>query len=475
MNKTEHRIQFRSHFIVGSGTQVPYGTRVPLVVTIQYERHDITKLDIKLIPLGDEKERNATMVSLQRPFHDRLWLHSDEPSNSSVEVFGIFGISGDGSRMSLEASGVNIGLTDAPQEHEMTWVVAVELTPSGILISPGIRNFNSTGDVKFEPITPGEIIVSTAAGELKAGAGYDHIESEEYGNKVIHAVQRASVTGRVIIPKGESLASFHKALVQEIESICTLLSFCYRQPVDFYEIRYVTDPNNTPRDKMQRATIRHRRQAHEKRIDREELIHYRNLIDGGLNQLLRNYKDSPHREKIARAISFLAASYKMDILEASYFLAYSALDLIASTSQVKDVQLIEPSKWERIQGLLGDYLDRIAEAEEITSVVGQLKEKLPTLRFQKASGDKRVIEACQRFGVKTDDLWRKDGFEVGLKSASGIRNRLFHAAGGGYMDDQFVNLVRIRVLVERLLLGILRWPDERTWVWKNQELARIRD
>lgn len=474
MNKTQQRIQYRSHYEVGTGTQVPSGTRVPLVVTIEYGRHDPTTLAIDLIPLGNEDERNAVLVFL-RYFHDEISLPSDEAGSPSVEVLGTFSMSGDGSRISLDASEVRIGITAEPQEQETIWVVVIELTPSGILISPGIRNFSYTGDVNFEPITPGEIIVSSTFGQWQVGTRYDHYESEEFGNKVTHSVQRASVTGSLTIPKGQSLASVNKLVVEEVEHICTMLSFCYRQPVDFYEIRYVTDPNTTPRDEMRRATIRRHRHSHEKRIDHEELIHYNNLIDGGLDQLLQNYKESKHRGKITRAISFLAASYKMDILEASYFLAYSALDLIASTNKVKDVALIDPSKWEKIQGLLSTYLDSIAEVEEITSVVEQLKEKLPALSLHRMSGDKRIIEACQRLGVKTDDLWRKDGFEAGLKSASGIRNRLFHAAGGGDMGDQFVNLIRIRALVERLILGTLDWTDERTWVWKNQDLARIRD
>jgi len=61
-----------------------------------------------------------------------------------------------------------------------------------------------------------------------------------------------------------------------------------------------------------------------------------------------------------------------------------------------------------------------------------------------------------------------------LKSATKIRNRLFHAADGTG-DDLYIQLIRVRALVERLLLGELEWPDERTWVWKNHELARIID
>lgn len=472
MNKTTRRIQFRSHFEVGTGTQIPSGTVVPLIATVEYERHDPTTLDIELLLLGDAKEQGAAIVSLQRPFHSELRLPSDEPGAPSVEVLGIHHISGGGARVSVGAFEVQVGIAEKPPEGETTWFVKAELTPSGILQVPGVRNLSFTGDISFEPIKPGTIEVSTGLGTLQVGQRYDHYDSEEYGNKVIHSVQRAAITGSLKIPGGKSLASLNRALNEEIEDICTILSFCYRQPVDFYEIWYVTDPDTTPRADMQEATLRRRMNSINKKLDNDELIHYNNLVGGGLDQLIQNYKKAGHKDEITRAISFLAASYKVEPVESAYFLAYSALDLIASTSSAGDINLLDASKWRRVQKLLRGYLDSIAEAEGITSVVGQLKEKLSALG--RVSGDKRVIEACRKLGVRTDDLWRQAGFEVGLKSATSVRNRLFHAAGGG-LDDIYVNLIRVRTLVERLLLGTLDWPDERTWVWKDQELARIRD
>jgi hypothetical protein len=451
---------------------MPAGTKVPLVVTIEYERYDPTTLSTELLVLGDDKERGATYVSLTRPFHFELRLLSDEPGAPSVALSGIHGMSRKGAEVSIDASEAQIGITEEPQEDELAWAVKAELTPSGILQAGGIRTYNPTGEVNVERLRPGEINVSTKLGELWVGERYAYYESEEHGNNVTHSVQRAAITGSIKILKGESLASIDKDLTEEIEDICALLSLCYRQPVDFYEIRYGTDPNTTSREKRQEATVRRRLHSISKWIRNDQLIHHSNLIDGGLNQLVSNYKKSVHKKEVTRAIHFLAASYEVESLESAYFLAYSALDLIASVTHAEDSYLLAPSKWRKVQKLLRSYIDSIAEEEEITAVAEQIKEKLPELR--RASGDRRVIGACHTLGVKTDDLWRKDGFEAGLKSATRIRNRLFHAAGGG-IDDSYGNLVRVRTLVERLLLGILEWPDERTWVWKDQELMRLPD
>jgi hypothetical protein len=118
----------------------------------------------------------------------------------------------------------------------LEWVVKAELTPSGILQAAGIGTLSHTGEVSVERINTGEVCVSTELGKLQVGDRYAYYSSEEYGNNVTHSVQRAAVTGSIKFPKGDSLASVNKALTEEIEDICTILSFCYRQPVEFYEI-----------------------------------------------------------------------------------------------------------------------------------------------------------------------------------------------------------------------------------------------
>src|SRR5437588_8474221 len=312
MNPTAKRFQFRSHFTVGTGTQIPVGTTVPLVATIEYERYDPTTLSVDLLLLGnDDKEHGAVYVSMTRPFHFELSLSSDEAGAPPAKLRGVHKISGGGSsHVSIVAREAQVGITETPQDEERDLIVKVELTPSGILQTPGIRQLNYTGEISIERIKPGTIEVVTKLGTLEVGERYDYYSSEEYGNKITHSVQRAAITGSLKIPKGESLASFNKILIGEVVDICNVLSLCYRQPVDFYEIWYVTDPNTTPDTDMQEATLRRRRNAIENKLDNDELIHRNNMLDGGLDQLVNKYKQSKHKDEITKAIRFLSPSYK---------------------------------------------------------------------------------------------------------------------------------------------------------------------
>jgi len=369
MNETERRIQFLSH--VDNSEGKPF----PLVSTIEYKRHDPTTLAIDVLLLGDDEERTAALRYLiLPPFYDSTWLTSDEPRIASVEVLGIHRVYHREFRVSFGASEIRIGLTDKPSEHDTTWFVKAELTPSGILQAVGIKRFSFTGDINFEPLESSKVEISTALGTLEASERYAHHEAEEYANKVTHSVQRASITGLLKIPAGENLAGVNESMIREVTDICTVLSFCYRQPVSFYEIEYIIDPNTTEQEQMHTATVRRRRASQEGKIDQDELIHRNNLVNGGLDELLRRYKSSPHTEEITRTIRFLAASYKIATLESSYFLAYSALDLITSAISGEGVYLLNTAKWRKIQKLLRAYIDSIADAEGLTPIVTQLKE-----------------------------------------------------------------------------------------------------
>jgi hypothetical protein len=75
--------------------------------------------------------------------------------------------------------------------------------------------------------------------------------------------------------------------------------------------------------------------------------------------------------------------------------------------------------------------------------------------------------------MKTDDLWPRQGFELGMKMATKMRNELFHSAICKDPQDLSDNLVRLRTLTERIILRALKWPDDKIWVWYDQNLRWI--
>src|SRR5437868_299439 len=112
MLETENRMQFLSHVDDGKGGAFP------MVSTFVYKLHDPTSLDIEVLLLGDEEVRKAALIYLTRPpYYDRIWLHSDEPRFSSMEVLGIHRVSNREYRVSYGASEVRIGLNHEASEN----------------------------------------------------------------------------------------------------------------------------------------------------------------------------------------------------------------------------------------------------------------------------------------------------------------------------------------------------------------------
>jgi len=464
MNRdTGYRLQFRGTL------QIDERDLCPIVATVEFDRHDPTSLEVQLRLIGTDNENQAASTYLRNFPYDDLSLKNEEDRTQSVQVLGINGYEIGGVSAIYVPDFVQIGISTDPLASDMSFHVKAELTPSGILVQPKINELFYTGDTRVSPIVQGKIEVSTGVGNLEVGQRYAHFNSEQHGNAITHSVERLSITSDISIPSAGDLSSTNELLVLEVQAICTVLSLCYRQPVQHYEIEYLcTLP--TRRDPLKRIA-RRRLPAVNRTIKHDELINYRNLINGGLQTLLRAFQNSERAEEISRVIDFLASSYKLVTLESSYFLAYSALDLVSAIDDPTSLYLLSSAKWKKLEKALRQNLNMIAEEQQLIYILDELKGKLPELR--RTSGDKRIVKACAALNVNTSDLWPNEGFEAGLKTATGMRNDLFHSALAENRHELFRHLVRVRTLVERMLLKILDWPDDQIWVWYDQNLRFV--
>lgn len=345
MNRdTGYRLQFRGTL------QIDERDLCPIVATIEFDRHDPTSLEVQLRLIGTDNENQAASTYLRNFPHDDLSLKNEEDRTQSVQVSGINGYEIGGVAAIYVPDFVQIGISTDPLSSDTSFHVKAELTPSGILVQPKINELFYTGDTRVSPIVQGKIEVSTGVGNLEVGQRYAHFNSEQHGNAITHSVERLSITSDISIPSAGDLSSTNELLVLEVQDICTVLSLCYRQPVQHYEIECLcTLP--TRRNPLKRIA-RRRLPAINKTIKHDELINYRNLINGGLQRLLRAFQNSERAEEISRVIDFLASSYKLVTLESSYFLAYSALDLVSAIDDPTSLYLLSSAKWKKLEKAL---------------------------------------------------------------------------------------------------------------------------
>lgn len=401
------------------------------ICTIEYDYCKLSHLKIEIFLIGDEIEQRKAGNYLLSLKTNNIWIHSEDKYAPPVEILGIYGVKTQGSSITIEACAIQIGLTKTRLTQDTRYRIKVELTPSGILRKTGIRELKYTGEINFHPIDDGVAQVDSSVGTLNIEEQFAHYESKEYGNKVIKTIEKAVVTTVINFSEEKDFFAFNEELKSALEDICIMLSLCYRQPVTYYEIEYYPDREQY-REPLPRLLYRRKYEVISDKIDQEELIHYRNLINGGIDKLTKTYRNFENKQGLSRAIRFLSESFLPTVsLESSYFFAYSALDSVVS-----------------------------ALSADSRYLVGSGKRKI---------GEK-ISKICQVSNIKIDDLWVKDGFETGVRLATKIRNDLFHSALCKDPQELSEHLIRLRVLIERMILKALNWPDDQIWIWHDQQL-----
>ncbi|PKV11006.1 hypothetical protein [Xanthomonas prunicola] len=146
--------------------------------------------------------------------------------------------------------------------------------------------------------------------------------------------------------------------------------------------------------------------------------------------------------------------------------------IVNAVCESEEVLLIGPASWKKVEKVLRASLKELSDAETISKKTAtHMQEKLPELR--RASLASRIGRVVEAYSIKTSDLWTSEGFAAGMKRASGFRNELFHAARTSDLDLMDVDLTRIRAFTERLLLAALAWPEDRRWVWRDDQIHLI--
>ena len=435
--------------------------------TIQYDQYDPSELTLDVHLVGSSKLQNHSR--LFRSNWNFFWLYGRSERLRTVEVLGITGASASGTdTIRPKASAVQIDISPSAETAARKYHFTAQLTPSGILVQPKGVEYHYTGEIKHEILQPGEVIVNADLGDVKAMEFYQTYERMEDHNRVRVVVQRAVLTGTVVLPAGESMSDVHEKVRSLLDDICDMLSLCYRTQVTYYELAYFElEPRVEPvvpspllRRKLKAATLE---------AGRDELINFRDLINGGLDTLYRAYRFHPHRAAIRRAIRFGVGSQNTVGLEQSYFLAYAALEAALGAASDEAMEFsIGASPFRRLCERLRDAVAQFALERGMPDLPDEINAKLPELRRRPTQ--RRIARLREKYDVKVDDLWPHLGFEAGFARATKGRNMLVHAAKLIEPQEVFGDQVRIAVLTERIILKLLGWPDEKVWVWHDQNV-----
>lgn len=437
--------------------------------SVRYDRHRPDTLDIAVHFVGDEVLRRENHSRLFRSEWNFFWLYGREDYPRTLEVLGITGATASGTTtIRPRAAAVQIDISPDVETLAKKYRYTAQLTPSGILTKFKSVEFKYTGEIKHEVLQPGEAIVKTEIGDVLATEHYQSHERVENENRVTVVVERAVLSGELSVEAGASLAVAHENLRKVLDDVCDLLSLCYRVPVSYYEISYFELEPRSDRT-VPSPLLRRKLKPANTGEWKDELINYRDLVDGGLDALYQSYRNHPEQDRIRRAIRFGAGSRDVVGLEQSYFLTYAALEaVLGAAADAAITDTMPSSPFRKLCSRLRDAVVQFAADRGFTDVVDDINEKLPELR--RRSTIRKMARVQTKLDLKVDDLWANLGFATGFLRATRGRNELVHAASIDNPRQLYRDCVRISLLTERLILKLLGWPDEKVWVWHDQLL-----
>lgn len=433
---------------------------------VRFIKRDPTSLDISLLWHGGTEEATRAYSNL-RPLIQRnhVWLYAMDPKQPSIEVIGITSWAFRGQIGTIEARAAEIGFSWTPDSVDNRYRVTVQLQPGAVVSRTQYSKVDKSGGLKTEYGTPGNITIQTSFGPMSVQQSYQHGTSSEFGDAVSRDILRATISGDLVVPAGTAMHDAHDRLRLELDQVCSVLALCFRQPVRYYEIQYVEIlAGRDGRESLYRARWSKSRAM----IRNEVLIHADRLVSRGLQRLVTAARAHSKAEAIFRAMEFIAASYEVSE-EVGFFMTFSAMETVLNAAASRKMsQPATTRTWKPIEGELARVME--ACARRLTIDLSSEIKRLPNLRG--VSFANRIADTCARLKPETKDLWpREIGFMEGMASAARLRNDLFH--GSKANDELYAELVRVRTFAERLVLKLLKWPDDRLWVWRDDVLGRI--
>jgi hypothetical protein len=409
-------------------------------------------------------------------------LIAQAPVEHPVRIWGIHGWRTDRSEIALNAFGVDIGCTDEPLPAGEDVSVIVQLNRGKVLRgkeSP-ILHYDGTITHYEEARTKGsdekeEIMWEDEGVKTEARILYRYEDTSVASNSALLQVACPSIRRWFKADGVTSLKQIIDRTDEDAREIARLLALCSREQIGWYEIEIETvNFNESPR-LYPRAIRRGFLHKTESSDWLDPLIDHRHLIQGGFKRLLDAYRASKYQEAIKRVILFEVASRHAVGLESRYALCHMALEAIVNdlANQSGNAFALDKEIWGALQIELESSIKACGQKNGVEQqIIDNIARKISELRrVSLAEAVKREAEAM---GVRVDDLWPSSiGFLSGLRQAIKLRNDLFHRASASDLDLLYENLTRLRILVERFILKVLGWPDEKIWAWHALEVERI--
>lgn len=449
------------------------GESCDVSINLKYNKYIPDQIECQI---SSAQEKWPIFLKLFQGTKTRLEIIGDLENEQKLHIENVYGYSLKGCTADLNINSFSIGYIDKiPLDSGYIFIEASIPEAPSIEVPKSIC-LSYLGEIENKRKDKDAISWENSFGEFSIADFYKY-ERGKIG--VEDAVHRIKIY-QIRINKKFNNSFFVKDIIpnieEELEDILWLLSFINRRRIFWYEINInffsveqkMLIPEFTQRRKISRSK--------EKKW-KEYLISQQDLADGGFYKLLKTYKSFSLKGELRRAIIYTVASYERDVIEAQIQSIYLAIEvLVNSLSEKYNFLNIIPKApfnllLKDLKGTISHFFSNMKienknkKSQIIKNILG-----LNTIPFVD-----RFYQLIKELKIETLDFFKEpDELKPRLEEIQIRRNRLIHKGEVKEIDKLYEDLVILKALSERIILKLLNWPIDKTFISAFKELHAIR-
>ena len=403
--------------------------------------------------------RFSALVGSENRTAIRALLSNGKCRFSAISNFGplvadCFALSGDDNKLEGTVQWFDYASSQVP--NTTTWdVAAVHFTPTD-LAQPEVSNVVRywTGEVKGRPDDSRVMRLTTAIGD---GTFSRNVAFEDAVVGDLEVDVHIPVPTLVLQLTGVSRESPASEVLDSISttaaSIEPVISFLSRRQVRWVETQLLSKREQG----TQLFEVRRLRSVFGSQKPPQPLIWPARLGQDALARIYRNYIDSPYRESIEHAVTYLNAHWQQDFIEERFANAFTAFETAVNGVNAVDGndRSLSDEDFRDLRGALEESIAKFAARKNLDKRWrGETYDRLSKLG--RRSIVPRALELLDRYSVPWQIMWRGDAdIRNELREAYKRRSVFLHT--GRIVDYEQIRAdsARVHFLAEQLVYRIL--------------------
>lgn len=473
MNERIQNIRFNGYLVM------PDTERIPVAVSISYDKLDATSLDITLTVISEANNLRDIHEKIYINRGNNLLIENAWNAGETLTICEVYGIpKNNAGIITVSARSILSGIRNKIIPECSKCIIEAKLSPGGLLSKNSCTIHHQNGSVEIH-----ELDIEVSYWNTDLGKIYISKKSEFFKDKIFNkdGLLRVDCTSAFLELTDVCdlcLSDFHESFTKHLDVICSVLSLAYRVPVQPYEISYIfIFIENNPHPELILPTLqRFRLLENQEQTTVEPLLASWNLDGDKFHKIANAIYNNRISNAISKSILYLSIS-RTKYLEEAYFLCFVSLEfIIGEISKSNNIITSIPSgPWKRIELKLRScikcIISKLSTDDATLEYYEDILIKLPELK--RHSFNNNLLKVINALDVSTEGLWEGINFKDGLKNATKIRNQLFHIGEVSSFSDMHSNLVRLRFLSERILLKVIGLQQDNVWKWNDLELRNI--